>query len=75
MCDVYNIEYSIQKINNNKHGVDNIVQIDCMWYMVCLSYSIDMRQMNCCEKGKMFYTRYIYENDIRLRTCMCYRTK
>ena len=35
-----------------------------------------MRQMNYCDIGKMFYTRYvgykIYENDIRLRTRMRY---
>ena len=29
MCDVYNIEYNIQKIYNNKRGVDDLVQIDC----------------------------------------------
>ena len=53
-----------------------MVQIDSKLYTVCLSYSIDMRQMNHCEKGKMFYTRYvvykIYENYMRLRPCMCY---
>ena len=74
MCDVYNIEHNIQQIYNNKYRVDDIAQIYSKLYMVCLSFSIDMRQMNYCEKGKMFYSRYIfykiYKNDIRIRPCI-----
>ena len=75
ICDVYNIEYNIQQIYNNKHEVDDIVKINSKLFITWLSYSIDMRRMDCCEKGKMFYTRYIYQNDIRLRTRMSYMTK
>ena len=79
MCDVYSIEHNILQIHNDKHRIDNMVQIDSRLYTVSLSYSIEIRQLNYCEKGKMFYTRHVvyqmYENDIRLRPCMFYMTK
>ena len=74
MCDVYNIEYNILQIHNNKNKIDNMVKIHSRLYTVSLSYSIEMRQLNYCEKGKMFYSRYIvykiYKNDIRMRPCI-----
>ena len=66
MCDVYNIEYNILQIHNNKHRIDNMVQIDSRLYTVCLSYSIDMRQLNYYEKGKMFYTRHVVYKYMRM---------
>ena len=79
ICHVYNIEYNIQQIYNNKHQVDNIVQINSKRYIICLCYNIDMRPMNYCKIGKTFYTRCvvykIYDNYIRFRTRMWYMTK
>ena len=74
ISDVYHIEYNIQQIYNNKHQVDNIVQINSKRYIICLCYNIDMRPMNYCKIGKTFYTRCvvytIYDNYIRFRTRM-----